>query len=162
MTEAQINILIGFILGLIPPLIKGLYNRIRSLKKKIEFMNLIKNTYILPIHKLLLDARNSKVDVLTIINEIESLVKKLSYLKNEELEYLNSEEQFFYIRVIEFAKRKLYLIHTQLKGYKYVPMQEGNITRQHNEYEKENINKSLEIIDEYLDNVDDYAKLNID
>ena len=125
-------------------------------------MNLIKTTYILPIKKLLLDARSGKVDLLAIINETDSLVEKLRYLKDEELKFLNLEEQFYYIRVIEFAKRKLYLIHTQLKRYKYVSMQEGNITRQHNEYEEENINKSLEIIDEYIDNVKNYAKLKID
>ena len=34
MTEAQINILIGFILGLIPSLCKGIYNFIRSLMNK--------------------------------------------------------------------------------------------------------------------------------
>ncbi|EHR37231.1 hypothetical protein ACWOB1_06620 [Facklamia languida] len=162
MTEAQINILIGFLLGLIPPLCKGIYTYLRSLKRKNDFKNLIIKIYILPIKENLKDAKSGSIDVKSITDKIESMGKKLSYLKNEELKFLNSEEQFFYIRVLEFTKSKLCLICNKLKDYNYVSFQKDNTIRQVNEFEEENINKSLEIIDEYINNVNDYAKLKTD
>lgn len=90
--------------------------------------------------------------------EVLRIIKRLNYVLENEIAYLNSENQFKIIRMIEYTKSYLANIHKILTDYTYQSMQ----AVANEEDMIQDRTKIKELTKHYKDTIDKYSSLEID
>lgn len=157
MTDEQKNILLGAVLGftlsIITQLITSIINYLNNKNKVRKFQQLIFNTYIKDIKVGLEHSEVGNIGELK--KNVSASIKKINYLLNNELSYLNTNQQFEAIRICELAKAKLKQVSDQLDVYSF-----KDTTAIENDSDiKINKEKSLLIIADYEKTVKKYSEL---
>ncbi|OTN77087.1 hypothetical protein A5886_002167 [Enterococcus sp. 8G7_MSG3316] len=94
------------------------------------------------------------------LNEVHLNIKKLEYLKEKELTYLSSNNQFYFLRVVVCTNMLLKKIDVLFNSYEF---EDPSLTVRIEDDEKINYkNKINSFIDYYKSNIDKYADLKID
>lgn len=153
---------VGFILGVVGTQISSFIKWSKSKKEFKLFNEMIQKEYVAPIRSALEKFYNDSDMYLT--NEIENAlgdnVKRLNYLKNEEINYLNSSNQFKMIRLIEFTSSYFCQIKgaLQLIGFQqpYAPKQD------YLNYKNGNKKTIDQLSNSYDNNKEDYLRMVID
>lgn len=149
----QQNILLGFLLGLIPSFGVWTINKIYRNYKISKFSKMIYEEYVQVIEQKLKNIENENVSDLK--RQIGELLRKIDYLLKNELHFLNVDYQFEYIRICEFAKTKLGKVDEEMKKYSFHDIHPtSDISDEIN-----NANNSLKYLQNYLSDAEDYYKL---
>lgn len=152
-----INVLIGAISALLIPTVTFFY---RSHKKRSDFKKVKKmifSEYISPIEELTdtLTAKTYAIYSATIMYTSQ----RLDYLLNDEVKYMNSENQFAIIRLIEYTKIYLKAVSDILNAYTFVGPEPS---ASHSEEVEKKGPKIKIITQKYKQTIDDYINLKID
>ena len=157
MTDEQMNILLGAVLGftlsIITQLITSIKNYLNNKNKVRKFQKLIFNTYIKNIKDGLMLPGDGNIAELK--KSVSNSITKLDYLLKNELTYLNADWQFEAIRICEFAKAKLKQVSDQLEVYSF----KDTVMIESDPDVKLNKDKSLKIIADYEKRSKSYYKL---
>ena len=145
---------LGIISSIIIPLVSFIYKKIKlDLElKKIEKM--IITEYVKPIENKLNNFPSTKTDIEKMIGD---KAKRLTYLNEHEIKYMNFDNQFSIIRMIEYTKMYYKQIDKILnKQYDFIDTTENPISQ---------ISELTELIDltkKYKKTLNQYIKLKRD
>ena len=117
-TATTPDFLVGFLTAIFIPLSSFLYNHYKNKKELEEVRNMIFKEYVDPIDQKVEElSYETYYDFSSLIDKKEEGLKRL--LENE-IKFMNSENQFKIIRMIEYTKMYLYLSDRKLIIYTYV------------------------------------------
>lgn len=150
----------GVISSIFIPFIVYLKNRIDDKCARKKFRLMIYNEYVEPILKLDFDNETYSTMREKALNEVHLNIKKLEYLKEKELTYLSSNNQFYFLRVVVCTNMLLKKIDVLFNSYEF---EDPSLTVRIEDDKKTNYkNKINSYIDYYKSNIDKYADLKID
>lgn len=153
------SFLLGIASSIIIPVVKITLKHFTNMKTKKDFIEMIKNEYVEPIRlfpfeKVSEDKYKDGLRRLTGDNK-----SKLSYLKENELPYLKNENQFYFLRVVEYTLTLQKYIQDISNKYEFQDTTVSVI-----DYNKTIIRRAevLNEIESYEENIKKYANLKID
>lgn len=158
--------LLGFILGLMSQLILSKIKENKKNKKDNEefrvFKEMISNVYIKPFHEELekYSLESDRTTYSKLIPYTTSAENRLIFLKEEEISFLKSDNQFKMVRLIEFTKTYFKEARRVLNFYTFKPLDANN-----EDYDKDkDIQlKNIRILKlSYEKNKNDYMNLKTD
>lgn len=157
-----LSVFIGFLLGILGQFVSSKTKEHKDKKEFKRFNKMITKEYVEPYHSLS-DLYFNAGDSSTkddLINTLAESVRKLGYLKEEELRFLKSDNQFRMIRLIEFTK--IYF-NQSLEVFKKYSFQDPTANREDYDKEKEvhreNVN---ELRKKYSEQKEKYLNLEVD
>lgn len=124
--------LLGFILGLMSQLILSKIKESKKNKKDNEefrvFKEMISTVYIKPFHEELekYSLESNRTTYSELIPYTTSAEKRLIFLKEEEISFLKSDNQFKMVRLIEFTKTYFKEARRVLNFYTFKPLDANN------------------------------------
>jgi hypothetical protein len=146
----------GAIITLIIPAINKVYHHCKNKHQFDDFKNMIDKEYIKPIEDLVGNYKSYEMN--TEKSKIQDKLKKLDYLLENEIVYLNTDNKFKIIRLIEYTKfcfKKLIEVSDE---YGYSPL-----TASYNsDKDKEKVKKLNKVVQEYKNTREKYINLEID
>lgn len=157
-----LSVFIGFLLGILGQFASSKIKEHKDKKEFKRFNKMITKEYVEPYHALA-DVYFNASDSSTkddLINTLAESVRKIGYLKEEELRFLKSDNQFIMIRLIEFTKIYFNQSIGILKTYSF-----QNPTANQEDYDKEkeihreNVN---ELRKKYSEQKEKYLNLEVD
>lgn len=162
------NLIIGFILGIIPSVAAYLYKVIIKKRRVNKFIQLHYATFINPIlssikdhlERIPIQASESASFSNKIIQETSDFIYKVEYSIKHEYSMLGGDYAFEFIRIAEFTKAALTKINKKYKSYGFKDtsqLEEGDIMERY--FSKEKANYSIELLNDYLKDVKDYMNL---
>lgn len=156
MNVETLNFMLGAIVALIFPLINLSFKSFKKWNELRKIKKMLFEEYVNPLEKC-----TEKLDFKGKENyqkEVFRIIKRLNYVLENEIAYLNSENQFKIIRMIEYTKSYLANIHKILMGYTY-----QSIHAAANEEDMiQDRTKIKELTKHYKDTIDKYSSLEID
>lgn len=154
--------ILGAITAIIIPTLTYLFNFLRNKIKRRKFKKLLIKDYINPI-KTEITNKNIEHEFVDYQNKLAKQLTRLTYLKKEEINYINNNNQFYYIRSIEYTKILLSSLHTETGKYEYRSSKPTEKEQeQEEEYTKNKKRRMLELMKIYEEDFDKYTKLEID
>jgi len=158
--------LLGFILGLSSQIILSKMQENRK-KKKDEaefsiFEEMIWNDYVTPFHKILEDYSkgSGRLEYSKLTGYTKSVENRLIFLKEQEITFLNSDNQFKMVRLIEFTKTYFKEVRIVLNFYTFKPL---NASAEEYDKDKKIQEKNIEILKvSYEKNREKYMDLKTD
>lgn len=154
--------ILGAITAIIILTLTYLFNFLRNKIKRREFKKLLIKDYINPI-KTEITNKNIEHEFVDYQNKLAKQLTRLTYLKKEEINYINNNNQFYYIRSIEYTKILLSSLHTETGKYEYRSSKPTEKEQeQEEEYTKNKKRRMLELMKIYEEDFDKYTKLEID
>ena len=153
---------LGFLLGVFGQSISKRRKKKKDIKEFNSFDSMIMNDYIIPIDNLLeeyFSARNPD-DVSLIKRRIKDVIERLEYLKENEIYFIKTDNQFKMIRLIEFTKSYFYQINEALDYYSFTQP-----TANRKEYKRDTIThekKVKKIQENYSKKKSNYLNLKLD
>lgn len=158
--------LLGFILGLSSQIILSKIQGNRK-KKKDEaefsiFEEMIWKDYVTPFHKILEDYSkgSGRSEYSKLTGYTKSAENRLIFLKEQEITFLNSDNQFKMVRLIEFTKTYFKEARGVLNFYTFKPL---NASAEEYDKDKKIQEKNIEILKtSYEKNRENYMDLKTD
>jgi len=152
-----INILIGAGVAVIIPIVTFFYRSYKKWKDLKKVKKMILSEYIDPIDELTDTLSAETYDSYSA--RTKYTIQRLEYLLNKEVKYMNSENQFAIIRLIEYTKMYLTGVIDTLNTYTFV-------SPEPNVYRSEEIERKVPEIknmtQKYKQTINDYINLKID
>lgn len=146
----------GAITTLILPACIKIYQVCRSKCQFYKFKKMIDKEYIKPIENIIENyhfySKNPPSE------EITKKCEKLNYLLSNEINYLNSNNQFKIIRLIEYTKICFSKLNGISKSYDFKPMTASSDFKE----DKEKSEKLKNIVQKYKNTREKYIRLEID
>ena len=143
------------------PFVVYLKNSIERKSERKQFKLMIKEVYIEPLLELSFDNAKSYEMKKSIVEEAQSSIEKLNYLKEKELTFLKNDNQFYYLRIVVYTVRLLERLVKLSNSYEFrdtLP-----ISSSEEQAEKDILEKKMKSIIEYYElNIDKYANLKTD
>ena len=141
--------IISFALGLAVSGIVSLINKAYLAFNFWKFKKLIRHEYIDKANEV------QKLDILT----LGKLVETLTFLRDNEIKYISTKDQFKYIRLIEFARSYIQLLIELAKSYGF----RTPYDKKKEEHELIKYNEAREIINQrYTEKLSQYIGLKVD
>lgn len=141
--------IISFALGLAVSGIVSLINKAYLAFNFWKFKKLIRHEYIDKANEV------QKVDIL----RLGKLVEELTFLRDNEIKYISTKDQFKYIRLIEFARSYIQLLIEFAKSYGF----RTPYDKKKEEHELIKYNEAREIINQrYTEKLSQYIGLKVD
>ncbi|MDB1695149.1 hypothetical protein ABG980_08755 [Enterococcus casseliflavus] len=145
-----VSFIVGIFSSIIFPLIIYVKNYTVKKYERRSFRLMINKEYLKPLIKVFDEDLSAYETRKRIKGQISDIVKKIDYLKKEELPFLTTDNQFYFIRVVEYTLR--------LSKKIYDTNIEANDLKSKVGYEL----KIKSYIEYYENNVDKYADLQTD
>ena len=143
------------------PFVVYLKNYIERKSERKQFKLMINEVYIEPFLELSFDNAKSYEMKKSIVEEAQSSIEKLNYLKEKELTFLKNDNQFYYLRIVVYTVRLLERLVKLSSSYEFrdtLP-----ISSSEEQTEKDILEKKMKSIIEYYElNIDKYANLKTD
>lgn len=156
-----ISVVVGMISSIFIPFVVYLKNSIERKSERKQFKLMIKEVYIEPLLELSFDNAKSYEMKKSIVEEAQSSIEKLNYLKEKELTFLKNDNQFYYLRIVVYTVRLLERLVKLSNSYEFrdtLP-----ISSSEEQAEKDILEKKMKSIIEYYElNIDKYANLKTD
>ena len=146
----------GAITTLIIPACIKIYQICRDKCQFYKFKKMIDEEYIKPIENIIKDYHSYGKNPPS--KEIAEKTKKLDYLLKNEINYLNSSNQFKIIRLIEYTKFCFSKLIKVSNSYGFKSMAPSSDLKE----DKEKSEKLKNIVQKYKDTRERYIKLEID
>ena len=146
----------GAIITLIIPATNKFYHHCKNKHQFNDFKKMIDKEYIKPIEDIVENYKS--YDMNPEKSKIQDKVKKLDYLLKNEIVYLNTDNKFKIIRLIEYTKICFIKLIKISEEYGYSPL-----TASYNSDEdKEKVKKLNKVVQEYKNTREKYINLEID
>ncbi|MDT2814350.1 hypothetical protein P7H75_05785 [Vagococcus carniphilus] len=152
------SLLLGIVSSLIIPVITSTVKYFNNKKSKKEFINLIRKEYVEPLTSSYVKTYSAEQYKERLKGEIGEVIKRLEYLKKNELIYLTTENQFYFLRVVEYTLSLQKHIQDIADEYEFT-----DTTIKEPDYHKTKLvrNKVMDEIQSYEKNVKKYAELKL-
>ena len=122
---------------------------------------MIKKEYVEPFLKLSFDNASSYEMQKSIVEEAQWSITNLNYLKEKELTFLSTDNQFYYLRIVVYTERLLHNLVKISNSYEFrdtLPISSSEA-----QAEKDILEKKMKSNIEYYEiNLDKYANLKTD
>ena len=162
------NLIIGFILGIIPSAVAYLYKVVTKKRRVNKFIQLHYTTFINPILSSIKDhleripvpASESASFSNKIIQETNDFIYNIEYSIKHDYSMLTGDYAFEFIRIAEFTKAVLTKLNKEYKRYGFRDtnqLEEGDIMERY--FSKERADYTIELLNNYLKDVRDYMNL---
>ena len=162
------NLIIGFILGVIPSTVAYLYKVLTKERRLNKFIQLHYKTYITPLHSSIknhlenipVPASESIIFSNKIVQETSDFIYNIDYSIRHEYSMLSGDYAFEFIRIAEFTKAVLTKLNNKYNSYGFRDtnhLEENDIMERY--FSKDKANYSIELLNNYIKDVKDYMDL---
>ncbi|MDT2981869.1 hypothetical protein [Enterococcus casseliflavus] len=156
-----VSFIVGILSSIVFPLLIYVKNYIVKKGERRSFKLMINNEYIKPLVKVFDEGLSDDETKKRINRQVADILKKLDYLKTDELPFLTTDNQFYFIRVVEYTLRLLHSIVEISNSYEFrdtLPINVSGRQAEQDIFEK----KIKSHINYYELNIDKYANLKTD
>lgn len=159
--EGKINFwsfILGVFSSIVIPVVIFVIKSLKNMKSKKDFIILIKKEYVEPITSSYVKTYSAEQYKESLKCEIGEVIKRLEYLKKNELIYLTTENQFYFLRVVEYTLSLQEHLQDIAEEYEF-----KDTTIKEPDYRETKLvrDKVLNEIQSYEENVKKYAELKI-
>jgi len=154
--------ILGAITAIIIPSLSYLFRVVNRKYKRCKFKELLFEEYVNTIETEIKN-KNKEHEFVDYEKVLAKQIRRLDYLKNEEISFINSDNQFYYARSIEYTKSLLKLLSNETVKYEYRSMNptEEQLQEQ-KEFTKNKKHQMMELVKIYKRDFDKYMNLEID
>lgn len=156
-----ISVVVGVLSSILIPFLIYVKDYICKKWKRRNFKLMIKKEYVEPFLKLSFDNASSYEMQKSIVEEAQWSITNLNYLKEKELTFLSTDNQFYYLRIVVYTERLLNNLVKISNSYEFrdtLPISSSEA-----QAEKDILEKKMKSNIEYYEiNLDKYANLKTD
>ena len=156
------SVLLGFFLGVLGQVALSKIKESKDKKEFKKFEEMITKEYVNPYHELSEDYFGgvNSVSNTDLTGFLVTLTKRINYLKEEEIHFLKSDNQFKMIRLVEFTKVYFHQSLETLNTYSFQP---PNATQEDRDKDRETHRDKIEELGiKYASKKEKYLNLEID
>ncbi|TXJ87567.1 hypothetical protein FSZ06_06150 [Enterococcus gallinarum] len=156
-----VSFIVGILSSIVFPLLIYIKNHIVKKFERRSFKLMINKEYIKPLIKVFDEGLSDDETKTRLNKQVADILKKLDYLKTKELPFLTTDNQFYFIRVVEYTLRLLCSIVDISNSYEFRDTLPISVSER--QAEKDIFEKKIKSnIDYYELNIDKYANLKTD